>query len=127
MLHPAELDLDAGFTGGLRAVVPRELAVADVVAVAMAEVDPVAVGSPDGAAPAADGVGLLEDHDPFALAGEDRTRHEPGERRADDDDVGLRLARLHWRHDARTEVLGCQRSMAIVELTNPPVDSLIFP
>ena len=111
LLHPAELHLDAGFTGRLRAVVPRELAVADVVAVAMAEVDPVAIGSSDGAAPAADGVGLLEDHDPLALASEDRARHEPGERRADDDDVGLRLARLHWRREARTGVLGCQRSI----------------
>src|SRR5262249_39569418 len=109
-VYPVECDLDARLARRLRAVVPGELAVADVVAVAVTEVDPVPIGTSHGAAAAAAGVRLLEDDDPLAVAGEDRARDQPGERRADDHDVGLCLAGTHGRGDARTAPGGCQRS-----------------
>jgi len=93
----AERDLDVGLARRLGAPVPGELAVADVVSVAVAEVDPVPVGTSDGAAPAADRVGLLEDDGPLPVTGEDRARDQPRECRADDDDVGFCRAGTHGR------------------------------
>src|SRR5206468_8204546 len=61
--HGTERDLDARLARGLRAVVPHHLAVADVVAVAVAEVDPPAAGALDRAAAPAHRVRLVQEDD----------------------------------------------------------------
>src|SRR5436853_256115 len=63
--HWTERDLDARLARGRRAVVPHRLAVADVVAVAVAEVDPPAAGALDRAAAPAHRVGLVQEDDPL--------------------------------------------------------------
>src|SRR5204863_7355514 len=65
-------DLHAGLVRGLRPMMPHELAVADVVRVAMAEVDPPPVRPRDRAAASADSVGLVEDDDAPSLPREQR-------------------------------------------------------
>src|SRR5262249_56715666 len=72
-----ERDLDVRFARSLGAMVPGELAVADAVAVAMAEIDPVSLGRGDATAAPPDRVGVLEHHDPPALAREDPARPQP--------------------------------------------------
>ncbi len=79
--------LDPGLAGGLGAVVPRELAVADAVSVAVAEVDPEAVRRRHRPAAAADRVRGLEDHHPPPVPREDGARDEPRQVAPDDDDV----------------------------------------
>src|SRR5262249_57750040 len=71
-LHAAQRDGHAGLASGLDAVLPRELAVADVVPVAMAEVDPVPVGGRHRSDAAADGVGVLQHDDALAVPPEAR-------------------------------------------------------
>ena len=80
-------DGDAGVPRRVDAVIPGELAVPDVVSVAVPEVDPVAVRRPHAAAPAADRVGVLEHHDAFSVPCQDRGGHQARERGPHDHDV----------------------------------------
>jgi len=67
--------------------VPSKLTVADVVSVAMPEIDPVAVVSADGPSATTDGVRRVEQQHAFAAATENRAGHQTAERRSDDRDV----------------------------------------
>src|SRR5947199_158341 len=99
-LDGTERDLDPRLARRLGAVMPHQLAVADVVTVAVTEVDPPAAGTLDRPAAPAHRVRVVQEDDSLAVPREDRARDQPGERLADDHDVGLALAR-HGRVSAR--------------------------
>ena len=105
--HATKRDVDARLARRLDPVVPPDLAVADVVPVAMAEVDPVPVVHHAAAAPA-DRVGVLEHDDALPVACEDGAGDQPAEGGPDDDGIGVGVAA---RHGGRLSsvVARCQR------------------
>ena len=117
------VELDARLACRLGAVVPGELAVADVVAVAMAEVDPVAVGALARCPRARRRVSACSRIDDApAVPREDRAGDEPAERGAHDDDVGLVRTAVHGRYalaPAPAGVKGGAQARAVRERSRP--------